>query len=409
MDYNLLLDLATDLGYRLAMSGAETFRVEESINRVVGAYGVACEAFAIPNCLTVSILTGDNQPITRMRRVGAHGNDLDSVEKYNNLCRRICREKPDIKTGMAWLEEVDKSKIVYSLPMNLVGNFLGASAFSVFFGGSLVDAVCAGICGIVVGLMNRFMDNLKVNPFFSTIAAAFILTLLADLMGTWGIAMNADTVIIGALMLLVPGLLFTNSLRDIIFGDINSGINRIVQVLMVAVAIALGTGAGQNVANSICTIPPMPAPLEYSFPVLCVAAFIACTGFFILFNIHGPGGMLCSLGSVLCYASYAISLKLGASLFVACLFASVASAVYAEIMARVRKYPAISYLVVSIFPLIPGAGIYYTSSFLASGDMLRCTQKGSETVIIAGALAVGILLVSTLVRIWLSMKIKYKK
>ena len=57
MEYNLLLDLATDLGYRLAMSGAETFRVEESINRLLSAYGIPSETFAIPNCVTVSILT----------------------------------------------------------------------------------------------------------------------------------------------------------------------------------------------------------------------------------------------------------------------------------------------------------------------------------------------------------------
>ena len=117
LDYNLLLDLATDLGYRLAMSGAETFRVEESINRLLSAYGIPSETFAIPNCVTVSILTETGKPITRMRRIGVHGNDLDSVEKYNNLCRRICWEKPEVSTAMKWLEEVDRARVFYSLPV----------------------------------------------------------------------------------------------------------------------------------------------------------------------------------------------------------------------------------------------------------------------------------------------------
>ena len=69
MDYSALLDLATDLGYRLAISGAETFRVEESVNRILGAYGIVSEVFAIPNCITVSIETPDGTPMTRMRRV----------------------------------------------------------------------------------------------------------------------------------------------------------------------------------------------------------------------------------------------------------------------------------------------------------------------------------------------------
>ena len=55
MDYDILLDLATDLGYRLAMSGAETFRVEDSINRILQTYGVQAEVFAIPNSMTATI------------------------------------------------------------------------------------------------------------------------------------------------------------------------------------------------------------------------------------------------------------------------------------------------------------------------------------------------------------------
>ena len=99
MDYNTLLDLSTDLGYELAMSGAETFRVEESINRIMAAYNVESEVFAIPNCLTVSIETADGQLLTRMRRIGQHGNDLDSVERFNGLSRAICNRKPEPSEG----------------------------------------------------------------------------------------------------------------------------------------------------------------------------------------------------------------------------------------------------------------------------------------------------------------------
>ena len=95
MNTNVLLDLATDLGYELAMSGAETFRVEESITLVLATYGLQADVFAIPNCLTVSVVDPDGQPITRMRRIGFHGNDIDSVERFTALSRRICFEKPE--------------------------------------------------------------------------------------------------------------------------------------------------------------------------------------------------------------------------------------------------------------------------------------------------------------------------
>ena len=147
MDYNTLLDIATDLGYELAMSGAETFRVEETINRVLAAYGVESEVFAIPNCLTVSIETEDGQLMTRMRRIGAHGNDLDTVERFNGLSRAICNRKPAPQEAKKWLEMVHQSRLHYSFPAYLLGNFLGGAGFAVFFGGNWMDFICGGICG----------------------------------------------------------------------------------------------------------------------------------------------------------------------------------------------------------------------------------------------------------------------
>ena len=108
MDYNALLDLSTDLGYELAMAGAETFRVEESIQRVMTAYGVEAEVFAIPNYLMVSITDKDGKPITRMRRIGSHGNNLDAVEKYSGLSRALCNRTPEPAEARKWFGLVRK-------------------------------------------------------------------------------------------------------------------------------------------------------------------------------------------------------------------------------------------------------------------------------------------------------------
>lgn len=408
MDYNTLLEMATDIGYRLAMSGAETFRVEESINRIMATYGIASEVFAIPNYLVVSIETADGKPMTRMRRIGYHGNDLDSVEKYSNLSRRICTQKPTPQDAVQWMHETDNAKIRYRLPGRLLGHFLGAAGFAVFFGGSLTDAVCAGICGILVGLVNSFTDKLKVNPFFSTIAASFLMAFTAYLLGTAGIAENPDSVVIGTLMILVPGLLFTNAMRDIIFGDTNSGVNRIVQVLLVAAAIALGTGSAWNLAGNIFGTPYSPAPIDYIPLLQCLACTVGCIGFSICFNIHGPGALLCALGGGLAWAAYSLAIHFGSGEILAYFCAAIAAAAYSEAMARIRKCPAISYLVIAIFPLIPGAGIYYTTEHLARGDMDAFTAQLSHTIAIAGVIAVGILMISTTVRfltIWHQRKL----
>lgn len=409
MEYSKLLDIASDLGYELAMCGAETFRVEDTVTLVLKAYDVDAEVFVIPNCMHISIEPVIGRPVTRMRRIGYHGNDLNGVEIFSGLSRAICNRRPDPETAQKWLAEVRKMRRSYNLPLYLLGDFLGAAGFSVFFGGTLKDALCSGVCGILVGLVLKCMDKLKANQFFSTITASFLMALLAYGFGVLGLAPNADAVIIGALMILVPGLLFTNAMRDIIYGDTNSGINRIVQVLLIAVAIALGTASAWSVTATLLSAPVSVPDLVHGWPIMAVACLVGCAGFTILFNIHGKGSALCVLGGVLTWAFYAVMAQFCASELMGFFWGSVFASLYSEIMARVRKCPAISFLVVSIFPLIPGAGVYYTMNYAVQGNMAMFADKGMYTAATAGLMAVGILLVSTIFRLWATWRREHKK
>ena len=400
MDYDILLDLATDLGYRLAMSGAETFRVEDSICHIMRAYGIEGEAFAIPNCLTVSVKTADGKPLTRMRRIGYHGNDLDCVERYSNLSRRICAELPSPETALEWLREIEKTPRSYGTIVTLLGNFLGAGGFAILFGSTFWDSLLSGLCGLIVGTMGIFTDKLKANLFFRTIIASFLMALAAYFAAGWQIADNADTSIIGALMILVPGLLFTNAIRDIIHGDTNSGINRIVQVLLIAAAIALGTAAAWKIVTGILGTPVSLPERTHHPGIQLLGAFVAGIGFSLIFNIHGPGILICAAGGVLTWGVYLITCTLSGNDILGYFIASLLASLYSELMARIRKYPAISYLVVSIFPLIPGASVYYTVNHAVRGEMESFTSRGMHTLAIAGAIAVGILLISTVFRLW---------
>ena len=398
MNYSALLDLATDLGYELAMCGAETFRIEDSINRILQTYGVTSEVFAIPNCLIVSIETPEGKLMTRMRRIGYHGNDLDGVECFNAICRAICNRKPSMEEARSWLDASPSLRRSYKLPVYLAGNVLGAFGFAFFFGGNLNDAILAGICGLVLGLLGRFMGTMKTNPFFKTIASSFIMALIAYTMAGLGMTDNVDAVIIGTLMILVPGLLFTNAMRDIIYGDTNSGVNRIVQVLLIAMAIALGVAAGWGVTAAIWTHTTSNPAIVYPGVMQCAVCLIGCIGFAILFNVHSWGLPLCAIGGCCTWAIYLFAMEYTGNIYVANFWATAFAAAYAEVMARIRKYPATSYLVVSLFPLLPGAGIYYTMGYALDGSMTLALHKGLETAAVAGVMAVGILVISTAVR-----------
>lgn len=408
MDYNLLLDLAMDLGYELSMSGAETFRVEECVRHVISTYGIDCDVFAIPNYIMITIRTADRTPITRMRRIGHHGSDLDAVERFTGLSRAICNRKPELQDAHSWLKQLRSSRRSYCVPVLFLGDFLGAAGFGLFFGGNWIDGICAGICGILVGFVNKYLDDMKTNQFFRTIASSFLMALLAYAMGALGIASNPDAVTIGALMILVPGLLFTNAMRDIIYGDTNSGINRIVQVFLVAAAIALGTAGAWNLASLLWGTPVSLSGIHYSAWSQCLFCFLGCIGFSILFNVHGRSILLCALGGALAWGIYDLALMFGCADVTAYFWGAMAASAYSEIMARIRKHPAISYLVISIFPLIPGAGVYYTMNYAVRGNMEMFASQGMHTAAIAGIMAVGILLASTCVKMYTVWKTKIR-
>lgn len=398
MDYYLLTDLAATMGYHLAMSGAETFRVEDTIHRILLAYGVECEVFAIPNSVSVSLEAANGKPLMIMRRIGFHGNDLEKMEKLNALSRQICAKKPAVDEAMEWLHETLASCRTYSTGAFYLGNVLVGIGFCLVFGGALSDCLWAGLIGLIIGLVTRFMDRREANPFFSTILASCLMALPAYAAAGLGWLKSPDAAIIGALMLLVPGLLITNSMRDIIYGDTNSGIFRIVQVVLTALAIALGTAAAWRLTAGLYG---QTASAAMSWPAWAQAAavFVGCCGFCILFNVHGRGLVLCIIGGAAAWMVYLLCGALGCDVYAANLFAAVFAALYAEIMARVRKCPATPYLVIATIPMLPGAGVYYTMSLGLEGSMMASVAKGLQTIGIAGSLAVGILLVSTVFRL----------
>lgn len=408
MDYYLLLEMAVDLGYELAMAGAETYRVEESIRRVLLTYDLESEVFSIPNCIIVSIETPEGKPMTRMRRVGQHGNDLDAVEWFSSLSRSICNRRPDPEEGLQWLEQVNSRRKTYSLSASLLGHFLVAAGFGLFFGGSASDTLWAGAIGVLVGLISHFFGAIKTNPFFTTITASFLMALSAYSLGALGLTDNADAAIMGTVMLLVPGLLFTNAMRDIIYGDTNSGVNRIMQVFLVAAGIALGTAVAWNTAEQIFGTPADQYLLSYSGMIQILGACVGCIGFTFVFNVHGHGAPLCIIGGGLTWAVYLMVTAWGGNDFTANFWAALFAGFFAEAMARVRKRPAISYLVISLLPLIPGGGIYRAVNYAVRGNMGMFADTAIHTAAIAGILAVGILMASTSVRLVNVLKTQHK-
>ena len=246
-----MIYIATDIGHALLANGAEIYRVEESMQHIFCAYGVETgNIFAIPTCINVTISTPEGRPITLIKRIYSRTINLDRVEHLNDLCRRICRDLPDYQTISRELREIG-SRPVYGFAIQVLAFSMVAFAFTLFFGGNFGDAFVSMFCGAAIKLVYGKMDQLNANPFFVNISSSFVAALVAFIAAHFYPGLNADKIIIGALMNLVPGIAITSVMRDIIAGDLMAGIIRLTESLLVAAAIAIGSGVALGLVRLI--------------------------------------------------------------------------------------------------------------------------------------------------------------
>lgn len=242
MDYEMLLNMATELGYQLMESGSEIYRVEESTYRLLRTYGLdSPEVFAIPNCLIVSITTPEGRPITRMRRIPNHGTDIELLERCNDLCRQLCTAPIDLEVAYQAVLCLKDHTRRHRPQLVLLGYFLVPAFFSPLLGGDAFDGLSAGIAGLVIGLVLLYGRRLiGENSFLRTALCSALASLICLFLVRIGLGHNVDQTTIGVLMLLVPGMALTTAMREIMVGDIISGLSRTAEALLIGTAIALG-------------------------------------------------------------------------------------------------------------------------------------------------------------------------
>ena len=243
MDCDKLLTLGTEMGRLLMTSGAEIYRVEESMSRLLVAYGMDPQVFAIPSCIIVSITTPQGQPITRMVRIPAHGTDIELLERCNQLCRQLCAHPLPVDKALKLVSGLTQSR-TYSTGGLLLSYPVAAAFFGMFFGGDLMDGVGAFLCGLAIGLFLLFGQRITgSNAFLRTAICAAVAAALAMALVPIGLGHRVESVTIGGLMVLVPGVALTNAMREIMAGDIISGVNRTAEAFLIASSIALGAAA----------------------------------------------------------------------------------------------------------------------------------------------------------------------
>ena len=235
-----LLHLLLDMGEAMLASGAEISRVETTISRMGHSAGATeVSVFVIISMIVVTLGYPDGSEYTETRRVRYTGStNLARLERLNALSRRYCSAPMSdavLAQDLAAAKQVEVPKWAF-----WVGNAVAAGAFSVFFGGAWIDGLFAAVLALLICLCIRLLSVYSPNNLVFNLVVAFLMGCIGY--GTLRFIpfLHVDKVLIGDIMLLIPGMAMTTALRDMLTGDTLSGALRLIESLLWAVGLAAG-------------------------------------------------------------------------------------------------------------------------------------------------------------------------
>ena len=252
IDYKLLANTAMLAGEIMLCSGAETYRVEDTMNHILKTSNMeSTQVIALMTGIVVTLNDESlEQPVTMMRRVSERSTNISNVMKVNDISRRYCAGKITLEEAYKELK-VAKGKQYKRIFYNLatIGIAVG---FVIMFGGSLEDIVAATIVGLVLAGVITIGKLAKINGLIMHVLSGVEITMLTVLLQKFIFSnITTDIVIVSAIMPIVPGVAITNAIRDTLQGDYLSGGARILEALLVAMAIAVGAGLGMLLIGGV--------------------------------------------------------------------------------------------------------------------------------------------------------------
>ena len=245
MDEKLLVETVVLAGKIMLSSGAEVYRVEETMKYMLkkSSYQMA-EPVVFATGLFVSLDDPEKESITVARRIPGRGTNVNRVTLVNDISRRFCAGTITTEESYQELKKVENS-LEYADWMKSLGIIGISASFTAIFGGTPYDFIPTALCGAVLALTDHFEKKLHLNDFCINALGAFMVAFFAHVIERFLIpGCNPDVMIISPIMTLVPGVCFTTSCRDILNGDYGAGTARMMEAIVTALAVAAGVGFG---------------------------------------------------------------------------------------------------------------------------------------------------------------------
>lgn len=418
VDYGRVLELALEIGVGLLSSGGSVSRVETAVDRICSSFGAfEVNVAAFPSMVIASVRTRDDREFSFMKRVYSSMNNLAMLEKFNQLSRDICAKRTGLEEGFRRAFDIAHNK-PRDKRLTVLGAGLVSATYSVFFGGSVTDCLPAFIVAFIMAGLNEVLSSRSLNAYAMTFMLSFIGGLLSISLCKFfvicGIECHGSMVMIGSIMILIPGLLITNAVRDLFTGDLMSGTFQILNGLLLTVVIAAGYGLSMAVLSGIADFVPITPRTGWEHYVyFLVSGMLGAASVCMFFNLNRRRLWWGLFATLLTFGVFiGVSEWLGDAdevvftvIFIPTLFAAMTS----EVLARVIKTPATVILVPAIIALVPGSSLYYTMEAFAAGNIPLALENGFVCLMTLLGIAVGVCVATIAFSLISPVKLHYYK
>jgi len=388
--FSEILRYALDIGEMTHISGGEVSRVEDMISRICYAYGAKrVDVLTITSITVVTVISPEGEPITQIRRVKNQTRDMTRLDALNKLSREVCANLPEPDEIHEKLKEIKKMR---SLPWYLgaLAAVIVASFFTPFFGGSFRDLVATIPVALAIFGLETLTKKTNINRIVNYLLISFVAGAISVFMVRVGLGQNVNAIMIGAIMLVIPGVSMTGAFEDLLSGDTITGLLRLCESMLVAVSIAVGFALATYVCGGSSLLndgTPAPEPL-----IQLVTAIIAAGGYSMVCGFRKPMRILFgAVGGGLCQLCYIIMGALGSEEAVCLIVATVIGAIYSQILARFLRTPATVFVLPAVIPLIPGRALYYAMSWALRGNFRKFSSWGLDAIVWALSIAFGLI------------------
>ena len=405
-----VLDLALMAGHILLENGAEIYRVEETIDRICEYYGVNSEnAFVLSNGIFLTAGNARESFFAKVQHIPVSGTHLNKVAAVNQLSREIVEGRHSIPDAFRILEEI-RTMPGKKRWMQTMASGVGSAAFCIFFGGTLGDSLAALTAGTCLYLYVLWLSAPHLSKIVGNIGGGTLVTVVCCLLYLMGVGESLNFMMIGTIMPLVPGVAFTNSIRDVADGDYISGSVRMLDALLVFFCIAIGVGIGFSLISLIPgsgTLQEMGQLAENAgsggketgsiwglgqLAKEILSAVVGTVSFSVLFGVPREYYPYCGFIGGAGWLVYCL-----AELFLPgsgpCFAAASVVILLSRTAAVIKRCPVTIFLIAGIFPLVPGAGVYWTVYYIVMEELFLAVSTGYSAMKEAIAIVMGIVFI----------------